>query len=136
MFKENKTLSIAMILMALLTLPACTTVARLDNFLGETFFSDQASTTGPTLLDRIRADNNASSTRGITLNPNDLTSGQKDKIEAWLTEQGLNRYGDKDGTYYTGGTPLFDEATGQAIERFQYILSNHKDLVELLKAGN
>lgn len=52
---------------------------------------------------------------------------EKPKLEAWLAWKDLNMYGDAKDTVYKGGTPLFDEATGEAIDRYEYIRSNHRD---------
>ena len=49
----------------------------------------------------------------------------KAKIEKWLVDEGLNEYGDPADTLYAGGTPLFDEATGQTLDKYDYILRNH-----------
>jgi len=62
-----------------------------------------------------------------------LTSEQKKKIDAWLEEKGLNRYGDAKNAVYTGGTPLFDEKTGQPIERYAYILNKFPDILKEIK---
>jgi len=43
------------------------------------------------------------------------------QIDNWLLAQNLNEYGDPDGTMYTGGTPAFDEATGETLDRFELI---------------
>jgi hypothetical protein len=47
---------------------------------------------------------------------------QIEVIDAWLKSHGLNNYGDPEGVMYTGGTPLFDERTGESISRLNYIL--------------
>lgn len=47
---------------------------------------------------------------------------QLEVIDAWLKSHGLNNYGDPGGVMYTGGTPLFDERTGESISRLNYIL--------------
>ncbi|MGB0757330.1 MAG: hypothetical protein ACPGO5_02640 [Patescibacteria group bacterium] len=61
-----------------------------------------------------------------------LTETAKNEIENWLLENSLNQYGDAEGTMYTGGTPLFDEATGASQDRFEYILEKHPELIEQL----
>jgi len=73
--------------------------------------------------------NNASTT---PIDASRLSQADKDKIERWLTDNDLNRYGDRIGTVYTGGTPLYSEITGNAVERFTYILNKHPELVTLL----
>jgi hypothetical protein len=71
-----------------------------------------------------------------TLTPPDDQAGQsaqapseaeKSRIEVWIQAEGLNSYGDPADTLYAGGTPLFDETTGQYIDRYDYILGNHPD---------
>jgi hypothetical protein len=49
-------------------------------------------------------------------------------IERWLAQRELNQYGDPAGTLYTGGTPLFDERTGQTTERVDYLVRKHPEL--------
>ena len=49
-------------------------------------------------------------------------------IERWLTEHELNQYWDPVGTMYTGGTPLFDERTGQTTDRIDYLVRKHAEL--------
>jgi hypothetical protein len=58
-----------------------------------------------------------------------LTADEKSKIDAWLAahSDSLNQYGDLKDMMYTGGTPLFNEATGQRIDKYQYIVSQHPD---------
>lgn len=58
---------------------------------------------------------------------NELSENEKNKIEAWITENQLNIYGDPKDTGYAGGTPLFDESTGETKDRFKYILEKHPD---------
>ena len=57
--------------------------------------------------------------------PAEISEAEKVKIEAWIKENNLNKYGDPQGMMYTGGTPLFDEKTGKRIDRYDYILRNH-----------
>ncbi len=56
-----------------------------------------------------------------------LEVSEKAKIEKWIVDEGLNQYGEPADTLYAGGTPLFDEATGKTMERYDYILKNHPD---------
>lgn len=53
--------------------------------------------------------------------------GEKQRIEAWIVENGLNQYGDPEDTVYTGGTPLFNEMTGKTLDKYEYILKNNPD---------
>jgi len=52
---------------------------------------------------------------------------EEELIEAWIIANDLNQYGDPKDTVYMGGTPLFDERTGQSIDKYEYILRNHPD---------
>jgi len=52
---------------------------------------------------------------------------EKQLIDAWIRENDLNQFGDVKDTVYIGGTPLFDEATSQSIDRYEYILKGHSD---------
>ena len=61
-----------------------------------------------------------------------LTAQGKIKIDAWLEESNLNQYGDQEGTVYTGGTPLFDESTGETVDRYTHLLKKFPELVENL----
>jgi len=57
----------------------------------------------------------------------EISLEEKELIEAWIIENNLNQYGDSKDTVYIGGTPLFDERTGQSIDKYEYILRNHSD---------
>lgn len=61
-----------------------------------------------------------------------LTDDAKAGIDNWLAENALNQYGDAKDILYTGGTPLFDEATGEARDRFEYILENNPEIISEL----
>lgn len=52
---------------------------------------------------------------------------EKQLIEAWIIENDLNQYGDPKDTVYMGGTPLFNEKTGERIDKYEYILQRHPD---------
>jgi hypothetical protein len=54
-------------------------------------------------------------------------------IDHEIQKRGLNKYGDPEHTMYPGGTPLFDEATGQHIDRMTYIKEHHPDLAAACK---
>jgi len=51
-------------------------------------------------------------------------------IELWLTQRELNQYGDPMGTLYAGGTPLFDEKTGQTTDRIEHLVRKHPQLAQ------
>lgn len=56
-----------------------------------------------------------------------VSDEEKAKIDAWIKANDLNPYGDSKDIMYTGGTPLFDERTGEKIDRYDYIISRHPD---------
>jgi len=56
-----------------------------------------------------------------------ISSAERAKIEVWISGNGLNQFGDPIGTVYAGGTPLFDEKTGQSLDRLDYVLAHHPD---------
>ncbi len=58
-----------------------------------------------------------------------LTESQREKIDSWLEDNGYNRYGDAKNAIYKGGTPLFDEETGEVIDRYSYILKKFPDIL-------
>ncbi|HLK55547.1 MAG TPA: hypothetical protein VKU00_03235 [Chthonomonadaceae bacterium] len=57
----------------------------------------------------------------------DLSKDQKKYLDDMIKQKGLNEFGDPKDTMYAGGTPLFDERTGKARDRYDYILSKHRD---------
>jgi hypothetical protein len=48
--------------------------------------------------------------------------------DRWLAEQKLNPFGDPPETNYPGGTPLFDERTGQRKTRLEHLFGKHPAL--------
>jgi len=61
-----------------------------------------------------------------------ITDEGKKKIDNWLEENDFNQYGDPKSTMYAGGTPLFDEMTGETIDRYEYIVRNHPGIIEMI----
>ncbi|WP_171818001.1 hypothetical protein [Pyxidicoccus fallax] len=53
------------------------------------------------------------------------TGGNREAMEAcvdqWLKANKLDPYGHDEGTMYAGGTPLFDESTGERKDRLEYV---------------
>jgi hypothetical protein len=52
----------------------------------------------------------------------------KKRIDRWIKEHNRNPYGDAKDTMYAGGTPLFDERTGNSKDKYDYILEKHPEL--------
>jgi len=44
-----------------------------------------------------------------------------EKVDVWLEEKGLNRFGDEEGMMYMGGSPLFNETTGVQKDRLEFL---------------
>lgn len=62
-----------------------------------------------------------------------LTDKQKQIIDEWLNANELNSYGDQFDTVYTGGTPLFNEMTGESVNRFEYLFEKFPDLKDVVR---
>lgn len=56
-----------------------------------------------------------------------VSSEEQKKIDAWIEKNNLNEYGDPVDTNYAGGTPLFNETTGETRERYEYIVEQFPD---------
>ncbi len=54
-----------------------------------------------------------------------LPADEIQAILAWAAQNQLNPYGDPLDTVYTGGSPLFDETTGETCSLYPYLLKNH-----------
>lgn len=67
------------------------------------------------------------SEEGPQPNSSPISEIEKQQIQQWIEENDLNKYGDPKNTLYPGGTPLFNEGTGETIDLYDYILSNHPD---------
>jgi hypothetical protein len=48
-------------------------------------------------------------------------------VDRWLQEHKLDQYGNAEGTMYAGGTPLFNEATGETRDRLEYVFSRQPE---------
>lgn len=46
---------------------------------------------------------------------------QENCLDKWLTEKKMDRYGHPEGTMYAGGSPLFNERTGESRDRLEYV---------------
>ena len=57
------------------------------------------------------------------------TEEERERIERWLiaNRDSLNAYGDRQGTMYMGGNPLFDERTATRRNKYDYIVNRHPD---------
>ncbi|RKG61317.1 hypothetical protein D7W79_41480 [Corallococcus exercitus] len=48
-------------------------------------------------------------------------------VDGWLKSHNLDRYGSQKGTMYAGGTPLFDERTGETKDRLDFVLERQPE---------
>jgi hypothetical protein len=46
---------------------------------------------------------------------------QESCLDQWLKSKKMDRYGHPEGTMYAGGTPLFNEMTGETRDRLDYV---------------
>ncbi len=56
-------------------------------------------------------------------------------VDAWISKNHLDPYGSPEGTLYAGGTPLFNEATGERTDRLEYIYAHHPDVKQACSPG-
>ena len=74
----------------------------------------------------------AAADAGAAAEPSDPA---KTCVDGWLAAHKLNTYGDPAGTMYPGGTPLFDERTGQRRDRLEYARSKNPALGKACASG-
>jgi len=124
MANNNKTRYIFLILVSCFLISGCVSLKEIDSQIGKVI-----EYTEPEGV--VTKDKQDGSSEVIELvDPQSLSKEAKEKIDVWLNDNGYNRYGDPVDTFYTGGTPLFDEASGEAIERFEYIIKKHPDIMD------
>lgn len=56
-------------------------------------------------------------------------------VDRWLQSNGLDRYGNAEGTMYAGGTPLFDERTGESTDRLDYVFQRKPEARKVCAGG-
>jgi len=56
-----------------------------------------------------------------------LPAAQEACVDQWLKERQLDRYGHPEGTMYAGGSPLFNEATGESQDRLEHIFARQPE---------
>lgn len=101
----------------------------LNEGLGEEFNDFNKREEGGSVMDFLKQDKE----QDRSGESEELTVEEKEKIDAWLEERNLNKYGDSQGVYYPNGTPLMDSETGEKIERYDYILERYPQLKEEIK---
>ena len=61
-------------------------------------------------------------------------AAQEACVDRWLQEHKLDRYGHAEGTMFTGGSPLFNEATGETKDRLEYVFARQPDALKACPA--
>ena len=69
------------------------------------------------ILDQTQKESIKEPTEQTKEEGSEISLEEKQLIGAWIIENDLNRYGDIKDMAYIGGTPLFNERTGQSIDR-------------------
>ncbi|MBJ6762368.1 hypothetical protein JGU66_16480 [Myxococcaceae bacterium JPH2] len=57
-------------------------------------------------------------------------------VDRWLTAHDLDRFGSPSGTMYTGGTPLFDERTGESRDRLTFVFERQPEAKKACASGD
>lgn len=57
-------------------------------------------------------------------------------VDRWLKKHDLDAYGNAEGTMYAGGTPLFDERTGESTDRMAYVFSQKPEVRKVCMKGS
>jgi len=78
------------------------------------------------MKNRLQAILDDESFTDITGAPTELDSNRGDR-DAWLEQHELNTYGDSLNTMYMGGSPLFDESTGEMTSLDDYLNAKFPD---------
>ena len=104
-----------------------------------------SSNAGPVASDSrpAQASTTATGVSGGTSAPSSADAGlaapvadaEKACVDGWLAAHKLNTYGDPPGTMYPGGTPLFDERTGQRRDRLEYARGKNPALLKACAQG-
>jgi len=124
MYFKNFKISVILILLAMV-FSGCSTLKNLDKKAGELLKIIGQEERGEESSEKEKPKEEIK----LDIDIKDITQEQIKKIDKFLEENNLNRYGDLEGTMYIGGTPLFDENTGKSIDRLEYLIEKHPDLV-------
>lgn len=83
----------------------------------------------PPTLARPVAAKQAEAQVAPTAPPLAWTSAQQACVERYLETHALDGFGSPKGSMYPGGTPLFDEASGQRLTREEYLARRHPEIL-------
>jgi hypothetical protein len=56
---------------------------------------------------------------------------QETCLDKWLQDKKMDRYGHAEGTMYAGGSPLFNEMTGESKDRLDYVYQRQPEAKKL-----
>ena len=122
------TISIGIMCCAIFALSGCGVKVDLENKLEESFKKSQDGAIN--VWEKNIAEEEKKKTEEYI--KNGISEEAKGKIDNWIEKKDLNKYGDPKNLMYAGGTPLFNEMTGEVIDRYEYILRNHPELTDEL----
>jgi hypothetical protein len=100
---------------------------------GDASYRDAGDTTGSTGNSLAASSDSGTQAPGATKAQagTQAPDGDRAAVEAcvdrWLQEHKLDPYGNAEGTMYAGGTPLFNEATGETRDRLEYVFSRQPE---------
>jgi hypothetical protein len=57
-------------------------------------------------------------------------AAQETCVDRWLSMRKMDRYGHPEGTMYAGGSPIFNEQTGEMTDRLEYVYKRHPQAKE------
>ena len=83
-------------------------------------YRDAGQQTPPPAEDSGTTPTEDSGTQGLGANPT-----VESCVDRWLAANKMDRFGHPEGTMYAGGSPLFNEATGESKDRLEYIFGRH-----------
>ncbi|HYH97141.1 hypothetical protein [Hyalangium sp.] len=61
---------------------------------------------------------------------------QESCLDKWLQDKKMDRYGHPEGTMYAGGSPLFNEMTGESKDRLDYVYQRQPEAKKLCTAAS
>lgn len=77
----------------------------------------------------------AGGSTAATLSPAERQA-QENCVDRWLTEKKMDRYGHPEGTMYAGGSPLFNERTGESRDRLDYVYERQPEAKKACAGAN
>lgn len=83
--------------------------------------TSQGAVTAPEDAGSMDAGTPDAGTRAMAPKTGASREAQEACLDKWLKANKLDKYGHAEGTMYAGGTPLFDERTGERRDRLEYV---------------